>query len=42
MNCIKNQIRGSEIGSYVGGDVHIENINLVISPAGDEIGRAHV
>lgn len=35
MNCIKNQIRGSEIGSYVGGDVHIENINLVISPAGD-------
>lgn len=32
MNGIKNQIRNSEIGSYVGGDLHIDNINLVIRP----------
>lgn len=32
MEHIKNQIKGSEIGSYVGGNVHIESVNLVIKP----------
>lgn len=32
MEHIKNQIKDSEIGSYVGGNVHIENIHLVIRP----------